>query len=271
MVSLTPVPCASATFTVWSSAWLAGAAAPDDVLDALGPWAQAHDVVAADTGTALAHSLSAPGTPAGSVTFLLAALRRAAPRGPGRVVLPAPGDPRGLPGPGPFSRAAMAAGEGVLFADAGLGVVPSVIADGVLRWTVHPVPDPGPAPEHVALPQAERDLRDQVRRSASVLTSLGVARHRPGVREEIAAKLRARPETLWPAGMPAPALRVLQHADEVEAILAAASVDEPGGALSASAATARREALRPLETAVRVARRAAVTEAVRVLAASPLV
>ena len=70
--------------------------------------------------------------------------------------------------------------------------------------------------------------------------------------------------------MPAPALRVLQHADEVEAILAAASVDEPGGALSASAA-ARREALRPLETAVRVARRAAVTEAVRVLAASPMV
>ena len=70
--------------------------------------------------------------------------------------------------------------------------------------------------------------------------------------------------------MPAPALRVLQHADEVEAILAAASVDEPGGALGVAAA-ARREALRPLETAVRVARRAAVTEAVRVLAASPLV
>ena len=57
LASLTPVPCASATFTVWSSAWLAGAAAPDDVLDALGPWAEAHDVVAADAGTALAHAL----------------------------------------------------------------------------------------------------------------------------------------------------------------------------------------------------------------------
>jgi hypothetical protein len=71
--------------------------------------------------------------------------------------------------------------------------------------------------------------------------------------------------------MPQQALRVLQHADEVEAILAAAKIDEPGGALSASAATARREALRPIETAVRVARRAAVAEAVRVLASSPLV
>ena len=265
------MPCASATFTVWSSAWLAGVAAPDDVLDALAPWAQHHDVVAADADTAHAHALAAPGAPAGSVTFLLAALRRAAPRGPGRLVLPTPGDPRGLPGPGPFSRAAMGAGEGVLFADAGLGLVPGVTVDGILRWTVHPVPDPGPAAEHVALPQAERDLRDQVRRSASDLTSLGVARHRPGVREEIAATLRARPSSLWPTGMPPATLRVLQHADEVEAILAAASVDEPGGALSASAAAARREALRPLETAVRAARRAAVTEAVRVLATSPLV
>ena len=270
------MPCPSATFTVWTSAWLAGAAAPDDVLDALEPWAGAHDVQAADDRTAAATGLPAPGDPGTSLTFLLAALRRAAPRSPARLVLPVPGDVRGLPGPGVFSREATAAGEGVLFADGGsglegLGLVPAAVADGVLRWTVYPVPDPGPVPEFVAISQAERELREQVRRSASVLTDLGVARHRPGVREEIAASLRARPATLWPAGMPAQPLRVLQHADEVEAILAAASVDEPGGALSASAAAARRDALRPIESAVRVARRAAVAEAVRVLATSPMV
>jgi hypothetical protein len=250
---------------------LAGVAAPDDVLDALGPWALAHDVQAADDATAAATTLPPPGFPVSSLAFLLALLRRTAPRGPARLVRPAPGDVRGLPGPGVFSREATAAGEGVLFAEAGLGIVPTTIAENVLRWTVYPVPDPGQPVEFVALGQAERELREQVRQSASVLTSLGVARHRPGVREEIAAALRARPESLWPAGMPGQPLRVLQHADEVEAILAAASVDEPGGALSASAAAARREALRPIETAVRVARRAAVAEAVRVLAASPLV
>jgi hypothetical protein len=271
LVSLTPVPRPSATFTVWCSAWLAGAAAPDDVLDALAPWADAHDVQAADPATAATTALPEPGSPVSSLTFLLAALRRAAPRSPARLVLPAPGDVRGLPGPGIFSREATAAGEGVLFVDPGLGIVPTQIADGVLRWTVYPVPEPGPVPEFVALSQAERDLRDQVRQSTSVLTSLGVARHRPGVREEIAAALRSRPASLWPAGMPGQALRVLQQADEVDAILTAASVDEPGGALSASAATARRDALRPIETAVRVARRAAVAEAVRVLATSPLV
>ncbi len=265
------MPCPSASFTVWTSAWLAGAVAPDDVLDALDPWAQAHDVQAADTGTAAATTLPPPGFPVSSLTFLLAALRRAAPRHPARLVLPAPGDVRGLPGPGLFSREATAAGEGVLFVDAGIGIVPTQVAEGMLRWTVYLVPEPGPTPEFVALSQAERELREQVRQSASILTSLGVARHRPGVREEIAASLRSRPASLWPAGMPGQALRVLQHADEVEAILAAASVDEPGGALTASAAAARREALRPIETAVRVARRAAVAEAVRVLAASPLV
>ena len=265
------MPCPSATLTVWASAWLVGAVAPDDVLDALSPWADAHDVQAADQATAATTGLSAPGTPVSSVAFLLAALRRTTPRGPGRLVLPAPGDVRGLPGPGLFSRQATAVGEGVMFADAGLGVVPTLVADGVLRWTVYPLPGHSPPAEFVAVAQAERELREEVRRSASILTSLGVARHRPGVREEIAAALRARPASLWPARMPAQSLRVLQHADEVQAILRAALMDEPGGALSAAAASARRAALRPIETAVRVARKAAVTEAVRVLAASPLV
>lgn len=261
--------CPSATFTVWASAWLAGAAAPDDVLDALAPWAEVHGVQAGDAATAAATALSAPGAPVSSMAFLLAALRRHG-GGTARLVLPAPGDVRGLPGPGVFSREATAAAEGVLFARAGLGVVPTTVATGVLRWTVYPVADAGPPPEHVVLGHAEIELRDQVRRSASVLTSLGVARHRPGVREEIAATLRARPRSMWPGRMPGQALRVLQHADEVEAILAAASGDEPGGALSATAAAARCDALRAIETAVRMARRAAVAEAVRVLAASPI-
>jgi len=59
------------------------------------------------------------------------------------------------------------------------------------------------------------------------------------------------------------ALHVMRRADEVEAILELAAADEPGGAVSASAAERRAEALRPLDAAVRQARRAAVLEAVR--------
>ncbi|MDN5920150.1 MAG: hypothetical protein L0I76_34470 [Pseudonocardia sp.] len=288
------MPRSSATLAVWASAWLAGAAAPDDVLDSLAPWSEAHDVLAADADTGEWTGVPGPGSAPTSVTMMLAALRRLSPRGQARLVLPAPGDVRGLPGPGPFSREATSAGEGILFPEAGFGVVPTDIADGVVRWTVYRVPDPGPVPEYVALTQAEADLREQVRTSASVLTNLGVARHRPGVREEIAARLRSRPTSLWPAGMPPQALRVLQQADEVDAILAAAAGDELGGqqgptrsgdygrrqeaeptglgdygALSSSAAEARREALRPIATAVRIARRAAVAEAVRILVSVP--
>jgi hypothetical protein len=185
--------------------------------------------------------------------------------GPARVVLPAPGDLRGMPSTGEFSRAAMEAAHGVLLPDIGYGLVPAPIAEGLLRWTVYSVLEPVPPDEHLPLGENEHALREQVRQSASTLTSLGVARHRPGVRQEIENTLRARPHSLWPDGMPAHALRVLQQADEVEAILAAASVDDPGGALTASAARARTDALRPLATAVRLARRAAVAEAVRVL------
>nr|WP_169747879.1 hypothetical protein [Pseudonocardia acaciae] len=265
------MPCVSATMTVWVSAWLAGAAAPDDVLDALEPWGEAHDVLAADDHTAAATGLPGPTDRPTSMTFLLAALRRVGPAGasgPARLVLAAPGDPRGLPGPGAFSTAVLEAGEGLLFADIGYGLVPCPLGDGLLRWAVHSIPEPVAPEEQVSLREAEYALREQVRESATTLTSLGVAQHRPGVREEIEAALRARPRSLWPDGMPPDSLRVLQRADEVDAILTAASVDDPGGALSATTARARADALRPLATAVRVARRAAVAEAVRILAGS---
>ena len=253
--------------TVWLSAWLAGAAAPDDALDALEPWAEAHDVVTADHPTARATGIPGPASPPTSITFLMAAVRKLGGTvpGPARLVLPVPGDLRGMPSTGAFSRAAMEAAHGVLLPDIGYGLVPAPIAEGLLRWTVYSVLEPVPPDEHLPLGENEHSLREQVRRSASTLTSLGVARHRPGVRQEIENTLRARPRSLWPDGMPAHALRVLQHADEVEAILAAASVDDPGGALTASAARARTDALRPLATAVRLARRAAVADAVRVL------
>ncbi len=266
MASLSAVSCPSATMTVWASAWLAGAAAPDDVLDALAPWAEAHDVLATYPAATLT-GLPGPTEPPTSVAFLLAALRRAGPGtpSPARLVLPVAGDVRGLPGPGPFSQAAIESGEGVLFPDSGLGLVPSTVGDGLLRWTVHYLPNPVGSAECGSLADAERGLREQVRRSTSTLIAHGVARHRVGVREEIDAALKARPRSLWPEGMPGHALRVLQHADEVEAILAAASIGDPGGALTATAAQARTAALRPLTTAVREARRAAVAEAVRIL------
>jgi len=253
---------------VWASAWLHASAAPDDVIDALHTWAEQHEVVAADDSTAELLDLPAPGQVPTSVVGLLGAARRAGAgrSGSGRLLLPVPGDVRGLPADDVLTPAALAAGEvAMLGGDRGeLAVVPEPVAGGVLRWTVFASVAPPPAEEPL-LPEAEHGLRSAVRQAASALVDLDVARHRPGVRVEIAETLKRRVRPPWPQGTPGRALRVLEQADEVEAILHAAEGDEPGGALSASAAAARSSALRPLSTAVREARRSAVGEAVRVL------
>lgn len=282
------MPRASATLTVWASAWLHGSAAPDDVIDALHAWAELHEVVAADADAARLldlplpdrprHDLTLPDRGPTSVVGLLGSLRRAGAEG-GRLLLPVPGDVRGLPPDGTLTRAALSAGEVALLGDGGTGpgstprpgeqvpvlaVVPAPVAEGVLRWTVF-APVSAPPVEEPLLSEAEHGLRGAVRQAATALVDLDVARHRPGVRAEIAETLGRRVRPPWPQGSPGRALRVLEQADEVEAILRAAEGDEPGAALSASAAAARSSALRPLFTAVREARRSAVGEAVRVL------
>jgi hypothetical protein len=262
------VCCPSATLAVWSSAWLSGSAAPDDVLDALAVWGEAHEVVAHDSATAAAFDVPVDGEGAAPPARLLASLRTLGITD-GRLVLPVAGDVRGLGAGGPFASAALRAGEALVFADLGFGVVPRHLAEGLWRWTVYALADHPttgrPVPEYVPLGEAEHGLTDAVRDSAGTLQALDVARERPGVRAELAARLRARPRPDWPAGMPGRALRVLQRAEEVAAILDLAKADEPGGAVSASGAARRAQALRPLDDAVRRARCAAVNESVRLL------
>ncbi|WP_127783077.1 hypothetical protein [Rhodococcus sp. X156] len=266
---------ASATLTVWASAWLAGAAAPDDALDALTAWAPVQRVHAADPETAAQTGLPGPGAGTVGAAALFTTLRRSTAGGRAgsgaevRLVLPVAGDVRGLPAGTSFARAALAAGEGVLVPDAGLGLVPAAEGEEALRWVVHSLPVDVPPAEHVGLAEAEHALRSAVRDSARALDELQVAREDATVRQRIAAALRATPQPEWPRGVPPRALRVLDQAQHVGAILEAAAQDTPGGAWSAAAADAREQLLRPLWTDVRTAQLAAVAESVRVLAAHP--
>ncbi|WP_344681282.1 hypothetical protein [Saccharopolyspora taberi] len=249
---------------VWTSAWLHGAAASDDVLDALHPWAESQEVRAADEELATRLDLPGPDQPPAGPALLLAALRKAGAAN-GELVLPVPGDVRGLGGAGDFARLALRTGEAAVLRDAGLGLVPQRVAEGVLRWTVFEVGDLPPA-EHMPIGEAEHGMSSAMREAASTLIDLDIAKHRPGVREEIASTVSSRPQPPWPQDVPQRPLRILQRASEVEAILWVATDDAPGGALSASASRARTEALRPLFDSVRAARRASVAEMVRVIA-----
>lgn len=252
--------------TVWVSAWLHGYAAADDVLDALMPWAGLHEVVAADELTATHFDLPLPDAMPYSPAMLLATVRRAGATS-ARLILPVPGDTRGLapggPRQGSFASDSLRSGQGVLLPSADIGVVPQTVAEGVIRWTVHRTSTAG-SDWYIGLPDAEHALRCAMRDATATLTELDIARHRPEVRDQIAATLAARPRPPWPDGTPGRVLRVLESADEVTAILIAAAHDD-GAAVSAPEARARSEALRPLATAVRAARLAAVAEAVRAL------
>lgn len=246
---------------MWSSAWLSGSAAADDVLDALQDWAELHEVVAADERLATVLEIPVRGEPAGQPAALLAALRRSGSVS-GRLVMPVPGDVRGLGGASQFAAEALRAGEAVVLS--GLGVVPERVAEGIIRWTVFEVAPHTPV-ANVPIGEAEHELTGAMRVAAGMLIELGVAKQRAGVREELQARVAERTHARWPGGMPQRALRVLQRAAEVSAILELAMEDEPGGALSASSALKRAEALRPLFHAVRTARCAAVADAVRTL------
>lgn len=247
---------------VWSAAWLHGRAAADDVLDAFQVWGERQEAVAADADAAEATGLpQVPGERPAQLAELLAVLRRLGTASP-VLLLPAAGDVRGLDGGGPFTTAALRAGEAALLPEERIGLAPGRLDNGTLRWTAYRLAGT-PALDHTGLAEAELALTEAVRDSAGALAALEVARERPDVHDALRARLRERTPVRWPAGMPGRSLRVLQRADEIAAILALADDDDPGGAVSASAAAQRAEALRPPVAAVRAARRAAIAEATR--------
>ena len=111
--------CPSATLSVWANAWLAGKAAPDDVLDALSCWAPTRSVTAYDAVAAGHTGLPWPDVHDAGAVSLLQTLRTTAGRTATgtpsvTVVLPVPGDVRGLTAGTQFERDALAAGEAVI-------------------------------------------------------------------------------------------------------------------------------------------------------------
>lgn len=246
----------SGLLAAWATAWLSGTVSYDQVVDVVTGDDEPHRVVGLPDEKRPDAAGGRPGVPLG---WLLGALRDRGARAV-RLVLPAPGDPRGLPGPGRFTDAALAAGEGVL-AD-GLGIVPTVTRHGSAvgstttstLWTVYEVGAASPDP--LSVPEAEHDLSVALREAAAVLSDLGTASWRPALAER-AGRAREVVSPQLPPGHDQQAVRLLAQADRLAAVLALADDDAPGGAVTGWQARARDDALRPLRTSVRRARLAA--------------
>jgi hypothetical protein len=267
--------CPSASLSVWANAWLAGSAAPDDVLDALSLWAPKHFVAAYDSVTAGHTGLPWPDLDEASVVTLLQTVRTTAARADGAepaigVLLPVSGDVRGLAAGTQFERDALAAGEAVVVAGgagSAIGLVPEFdfgdeesdevdIHPRAVVWTVYSVPGARP-PDHLDLGEAEYALRSAVRSAADALGAIrhGVDVADPrGMVEQLLEHARAHRA---PDGAPSRALRVLENAAHVDAILRVSSGLMPIGSQLSEVQIAS-DALKPLSAVVRSARLAAV-------------
>jgi hypothetical protein len=247
----------SARLVAWVRAWRAGLAPFDDIVPAVQGDDDTHEV--ADLP---GHVHAVP------LATALTTLATVAPETV-RLVLPAAGDPRGLPGPGEFTTAALGAGEGALCG--GTGLVPAVerrvSGSGdvwhTVLWRVLALPA-GPArAEVLTVAEAEHDLLAALRTATDALRDLDVARWRPELAEALADLRRDGADRELPPGYDPRAHRLLHRADVVTRIVALAGHDAPGAAVNAYEAAARDAELRPLATAARRAQVAAVNSPLR--------
>lgn len=229
---------AAGRLAAWGSAALRGDCSLDDAADAVaGPDDAAHRVA------------GLPGEPVPvTLAYALGRLRALGATGL-RLVLPRPGDPGGLPGPPPFTTAAVAAGAAVVAVGADLGLLPAARGS----WQAYAVAQDRRTPMSVR--DAERALGTAVRDAAEVLANLEVARWDPAAADVLAGRSQPIPSPLPPGTEPA-AHALLAQALRLAAVAEVAGSGD-GAALTSSVMTARLQALRDLEDAARRAVEAA--------------
>jgi hypothetical protein len=221
----------------WTAAWQRGVVGPDEVVDAV-------------TGDDAPHLVR--GLPEHEdYVPLYEALGLWRRRGAAvRVMLPVPGDVRGLPGPSGFRGSALDAREAV--GGAGIALVPEYApssAPPTVAWHAFETDEP-PYDEHL-LGDAQFQLASAIRDAASEMAAADV----PGWMDDFGPALRdarrAGETVNVPPGHPPRAVALLAQAERLQAVLDIAALDPVGGAYDRTGISARRDALRPLEVAVR--------------------
>jgi len=180
-----------------------------------------------------------------------------------RLVVPAQGDPLGLPGPSAVNQAAIDAGVAVLTVGprdveplALIPAFPAVSTSAPVTWRVHVV-DFATAPAGLpTLSEAQRGLTHDVRESTEILMSLDVARGRAAAEAVLSSAAGIVDSVELPDNFLDKARKVITDALRLRVIVASATQSD-GGALTASEVERRLVALRPLDRAARHALAAA--------------
>lgn len=234
-------------FALWASAWLAGSAGTDELLASLGEWAPVQSVVDGD------------------LPDLLAEIRSLDPHSV-RLVLPAPGDARGLPAGSEFEAAALARGEAAVFdgRHASIALVPTPESADVMRWQAFWIEPALADPDPMPLGAAELELRGAVREAPSALAGLSPAPDANDDPRQLVLELtRYLSSHRLPRSASERAHRVLDSASMVEAILLVASALAPHAGLTLASAQGGDATYLGLWRTVRAARVAAVNAVCR--------
>lgn len=230
--------------TAWANSWLRGAASFDAVVAAV-----------RDAGISAVRGLPDHLEPV-PVGWVLSALR-ASGGTPLRLVLPVPGDTRGVPEIPGLPAAATRAGQ--LVVGATLALLPDGDPSAEGRWLAWALTDPAPISagprEQQTVAQAAGALRLAVLEATDTLADLDVARWSPGIES---LWRREHAVSLPPDHQPSAAALASQAA-RLAAVLELAGQDAPGGAVNGHGAVHREAALRPLSIAVREALMTAFT------------
>ncbi|MDP9116900.1 MAG: hypothetical protein M3O28_06510 [Actinomycetota bacterium] len=239
----------SGPLAAWTCSWLAGVAASDEVIRA----------VTGDDATHTVEGLADGGT--APLSEALISWRRAGHQA--RLILPVPGDVRGVPGPAPFRDAALDAGEAVYAGP--LGLVPTVIerspssAPPAVIWHAFAVaraPD-----DYLAVTDAQYELTSAIRECASAISAAQVSAWIEGIDADLASARRAGERLNLPPGHPPAAVSLLAQAERLQAVLDLAARDPFGSAIDRPGMGVRTQALYLLATAVRRARLASYNAA----------
>ena len=242
---------AATTLALWAAA-RAGGASTDDVLAAVDAAGHRTGVRAASADVAQTTGLPGPGSPTAGSMALLSLMSGG---GIPHLLLPTAGDLRGLPPGGDITVPALDAGAVVVFPDKEIGVVPT---DG--HWRVHRCPGQHRA---LTLTEANLEIDGAMADATRTLVAIDIARGSDQVREHVRRRMLDEAVDL-PDGTPTAASALLAKVISLEALLAVAAGHETAAVTSRELAVVD-DALRPLNTAVRAGRRAAVGEAARVL------
>jgi hypothetical protein len=243
----------SGRLVAWGNAVLAGEVSPDTAADRI-------------QGDDLQHRMCGPGGVEQSLPLFLASLRSAGVRGL-LLVLPVPGDMRGLPGPPSFNGPALDVGEAVLLlGSAPTGLTPAAQRDPdgppgtCVTWSTHAV-ERRIGTDLPSLGEAERQLTETLREVTEALAGLDLARWRPQIAESLAG-IRAGDGAVGLApGYPGRAHRVLASAQRISAI-ARLVESEPDAGIGTGILGTRDALLRQLSGAARYATLAAFNSVV---------